>query len=252
MAAGEGALVSEQLARRAGLGIGDTLDVPTPTGPWPLEVVGLHADYGNPDGQVIVGGTALAARWPGLEERRFALRLDPAAAPGLAADLRAAFGLGAGAAIDQASLKTASMRVFERTFAVTAALDALTLAVAGVALFTSLLTLATMRLAQLAPVWAIGLPRRRLAAIETARTAGLAALTAVAALPLGLAVAWTLTAVVNVEAFGWRLPVLLFPRQWAATFGLALLTAFAAALLPALRLARIAPAELARSFSNER
>ncbi|MBP7242786.1 FtsX-like permease family protein [Amaricoccus sp.] len=252
VAAGEGVLVSEQFGRRGGLGLGDALDVPTPAGPWRLEVVGIYADYGNPEGQVMVGGAALAARWPGLETRRFALRLDPAAAAGLAADLRAAFGFGPEAAIDQAALKAASTRVFERTFAVTVALNALTLAVAGVALLTSLLTLSGLRLAQLAPVWAVGLTRRRLAALETAKTVGLAALTAVAALPLGLAVAWTLTAVVNVEAFGWRLPVLMFPRQWAAMFGLALVTAFAAALWPALRLARIAPADLMRSFSNER
>ena len=31
------------------------------------------------------------------------------------------------------------------------------------------------------------------------------------ALPLGLALAWVLLAVVNVEAFGWRLPMQVFP-----------------------------------------
>ena len=64
------------------------------------------------------------------------------------------------------------------------------------------------------------------------------ALTALAALPLGLALAWVLPAVVNVHAFGWRLPVLLFPGQWAMLFALALATAALAALWPALRLRR--------------
>ncbi len=250
--AGDGVLVSEQLARRARVGVGDMLDLPTPGGAWRLEVVGRFADYGNPEGQVAVGGAALAARWPGLEARRFALRAEPAAAAGLAAELRAEFGLGPEGAIDQAALKAGARRVFERTFAVTVALNALTLAVAGAALFASLLTLSGMRLAQLAPVWAIGLTRRRLAAIETGKTLALAALTAALALPLGLAVAWTLTAVVNVAAFGWRLPVLLFPLQWAALFALALATALVAALWPALRLARAEPADLVRSFSGER
>ena len=66
----------------------------------------------------------------------------------------------------------------------------------------------------MAPLWAIGVTRRRLAALELARALGLAALTALLALPLGLALAWVLTAVVNVRAFGWRLPVLLLPGQW--------------------------------------
>ncbi len=251
-ATGEAALVSEQLARRAGLAPGDPLALPTPAGPWETRVAGIYADYGNPEGQVMIADAALAARWPEADRRRFALRMDPGAAPGLVAALEAELGLGKGQAVEQAAIKAASLRVFERTFAVTAALNALTLAVAGAALLTSLLTLADLRLAQIAPLWAMGLTRRRLAAIEVGRALALAALTAVAALPVGLGVAWLLTAVVNVEAFGWRLPLQVFPGQWARLLGLALLTALLAALWPALRLRRSAPLDLIRSFSNER
>ena len=58
----------------------------------------------------------------------------------------------------------------------------------------------------------MGVTRRRLAAIEMGKTLALAGLTALLALPLGLAVAWVLTDVINVAAFGWRLPIFLFPR----------------------------------------
>ena len=61
--------------------------------------------------------------------------------------------------VDQAAIKALSLSVFERTFAVTTALNILTLAVAGFAILMSLLTLAAMRLPQLAPVWALGLTR---------------------------------------------------------------------------------------------
>ena len=80
----------------------------------------------------------------------------------------------------------------------------------------------------------------------------LAGLTAIAALPLGLAVAWVLTAVINVRAFGWRLPVLLFPERWLVLLVLALATAALSALWPAWRLARTAPLALLGTFSNER
>ena len=63
-------------------------------------------------------------------------------------------------------MKAESKRIFNRTFAVTAALNTFTLGVAGIALLTSLLTLSNSRLPQLAPLWAIGITRRRLAAIE--------------------------------------------------------------------------------------
>lgn len=251
VAAGDAVMVSEQLSRRAGLAPGDPLVLPTPAGPWATTVAGIYSDYGNTLGQTLAADEAVAARWPDSAPRRFALRVAPAAASALAADLRETFDLGA-AVTDQAGLKAASIRIFDRTFAVTLALDALTLGVAGAALFASLLTLADLRLAQVAPVWALGLTRRRLAAIETGRALALAALTALAALPLGLALAWILTAVVNVAAFGWRLPVAVFPGQWVRLFLLALAAAALAAAWPAWRLRRAAPLDLLRSFSNER
>src|SRR5208283_3830959 len=130
---------------------------------------------------------------------------------------------------DQAAIKRISTRIFEHTFAVTAALSTLTLVVS-----------------------ATGVPRRRLAQLEFLRILLLAVATAVISLPLGLALAWCLVAVVNVQAFGWRLPFYLFPGQWLEILALALLTAGIAAMAPTIRFARTTPAELARVFSNER
>ncbi|MDX5356848.1 MAG: FtsX-like permease family protein, partial [Rhodobacterales bacterium] len=164
----------------------------------------------------------------------------------------AGLGLPPSAIVDQAAIKAASLAVFERTFAVTAALNVLTLAVAGLAILLSLLTLAAMRLPQVAPVWALGLTRRRLAALDLLRAGILAALTGVLALPLGLALAWALLAVVNVEAFGWRLPMYLFPLDYLRLGLLAVIAAALAALWPAWRLSRMAPARLLGVFRHER
>ena len=158
----------------------------------------------------------------------------------------------AAAAADQATVKAESLRIFNRTFAVTAALNTFTLGVAGAALLSSLLTLSNARLPQLAPLWAIGLTRRRLAVIELLKTLAIAMMTALLALPLGLAVAWCLIAVVNVKAFGWRLPFHVFPDQLAALLGVALLASALAAVLPILKLIRMQPADLVKVFANER
>ena len=154
--------------------------------------------------------------------------------------------------MDQAALKTESKRIFNRTFAITSALNAFTLGVAGVALLTSLLTLSNSRLPQLAPLWALGLTRRRLATIELLKTMSVALITTLLALPLGLLVAWCLIAVVNVKAFGWRLPFHVFPLQLMELLGVAMAAALLASLIPVLKLARMQPMRLVKIFADER
>jgi putative ABC transport system permease protein len=249
---GDTAFVSEQLARRLKIAVGDHVTVPAPGGEWPLEIIGIYADYGNPKGQLTVNYAALSRHFPSIPQTRFGLRVEPPAIPALISAIREKFMLDDRSLANQATVKAESKRIFTRTFAVTAALNAFTLGVAGVALLTSLLTLANSRLPQLAPLWAIGVTRQRLAAVELLKTMSVALVTALLALPLGLLVAWCLLAVVNVKAFGWRLPFQVFPSQLAALVGVAMLAAFCAAALPVLRLARMQPANLIRIFANER
>jgi putative ABC transport system permease protein len=249
---GNAALVSEQLARRLHLSVGDRIEVPAPGGNWTLDVAGVYADYGNPKGQIAVNFAALTRRFPEIPLTRMGLRVAPPKIPALISALQEKFALDDRNVADQATMKADSTRVFNRTFAVTAALNAFTLGVAGVALLTSLLTLANSRLPQLAPLWAIGITRQQLAAIELLKTMAVALITTIFALPLGLLVAWCLLAVVNVKAFGWRLPFHVFPLQLLWLTGVAMAAAVAASALPVIRLARMQPASLIRIFANER
>ncbi len=242
MKRGEGALISEQLSRRLHVQPGAAISIPTAKGLWRTEALGVYPDYGNPKGQVRVNVDALTAHWPDVRRSSFSLRVEPARAAQLITDMQARFGHALSRITDQASLKALSVGIFEKTFAVTAALNALTLVVSGVALFASLLTLSDSRLAQLAPAWSAGVTRQRLAQLELLKILMLAGLTAVLAIPLGLVLAWCLVAIVNVEAFGWRLPLHLFPQQWALILALALLAAFFAAIVPVIRLSRTRPA----------
>ena len=249
IARGEGVLANEQLMRREKLALGDP--VPLDSGK-SLPLVGVFSDYGNPKGQVIVGVELFKALYPDASRLRYAVRIAHDEAPQLAAALRDRFGLPAENVLNQATVKAFSLRIFERTFAVTAALNVLTLGVAALAIFASLLTLSGMRLSQLAPAWAMGLSLRELALLEMLRSAALACFTMLAAVPAGLGLAWMLLAVINVEAFGWRLPMHLFPLDWLKLFVLALASAGLAALLPAVWLARRRPADLMKVFANER
>ena len=246
--AGQTILINEQLSRRAGLGLGDVVQLQDVR----FTVAGVYGDYGNPIGQALINEPTFQTLYPDIAPRRFGLRIAPEKVPEFATDLIENTAISASQIINQAEIKSLSLDIFERTFTVTTALNILTLAVAGFAILMSLLTLATMRIPQLAPVWAMGMTRAQLGKLELLRAVLLAVLTAVIAMPLGLALAWVLLAVVNVAAFGWELPMYLFPADYARLAVFALLAAMAAALWPARRLARTPPADLLKVFSNER
>ena len=245
---GRAILINEQLSRRAGLVLGAEITL----GGQVFTIAGVYGDYGNPIGQAIIAEEVFNALYPDAPARQFRLRLPPDRVPDLVAGMAAEIALPASQTMNQAAIKEMSMRIFDRTFTVTGALNVLTLAVAGFAILMSLLTLASMRVPQLAPAWAVGMTRTQLGRLELCRAVMLAVLTAVIALPLGLALAWVLLSVVNVAAFGWKLPMYVFPLDYLRLGGYAILAAVLAAAWPARRLARTPPSDLLKVFSNER
>lgn len=251
LAQGRGIMLSEQLARRLQLGLGDALQLPEPSAQT-MPVVGIYADYGNPKGHLLISADWLRQHWPQATLSNLGLTLASEHLPALKRALGQQFSLDDSRMVEQTTLKRWSAAVFERTFAATAALNSLTLGIAGVALFISLLSLGQSRLGQLAPLWALGVERRRLIWLTLGQTLMLSSCTVLLAIPLGLLLAWCLVAVVNVQAFGWRLPLYVFPGQLLQLAVLGVLTSFLASVWPLWQLARRQPSDLLRQFANER
>jgi len=247
VAKGEAVIVNEQLARRNNLWVSDEVDIAPGLN---LPIAAVVGDYGNPQGQVVMGELLFRKLYPNAVATSFGIRTTDTV--NLRKAIQADLEVPDSGIINQASIKSMSLEVFERTFAVTAALNILTLGVAGFAMLMSLLTLAGMRTPQLAPVWALGLTRTRLGVLELARALGLSLIVFICAVPLGLALAWALLNVVNVEAFGWQLPMFFFPADYAFLGGLAILATLIAAAWPAIQMVRKPPAALLKVFSNER
>ena len=244
---GKAVVVNEQFARRADLWVGSLVQVSRDL---ILPIAGVVGDYGNPKGQIIITERIFKDLYPNLYASNFGVRTKDAAQ--LRSQIVNTLGIKNNAIINQVGIKALSLEVFERTFVVTSALNVLTLGVAGFAILMSLLTLADLRVPQLAPVWALGLTRRRLAWLELLRAVLLAGIVFVCAIPMGLALAWILLTIINVEAFGWQLPMYLFPLKYVELGGYALIAAFLAAMRPAVRLMRTPPSTLLRVFASER
>ena len=106
---------------------------------------------------------------------------------------------------DQNSVKITSLEIFDKTFSITNSLSILTLVIAGLAVFSTLVTIGEARRSQLAPAWAMGITKFNLACHEFLRSLILAIVSIMFAIPLGVGISFILTKYVNVSAFGWEL-----------------------------------------------
>ncbi|EHJ91200.1 FtsX-like permease family protein [Vreelandella boliviensis] len=243
--------VNEQLATAENLAPGDRLTLSAPGANETLTIAAIYPDYGNPRGQVLMASPQLAARFNAPPSSMGLVLNDNANVDAMRAALRERFDLGSDALSDQAEIKRIATEIFERTFTITRALNVLTLAVAALALFASLLAQARNRRQQLAPLWALGVPRAQLAQLNLAQLGGAALVTGLLAVPLGIAITWGLVAIINVAAFGWRLPLYLFPWEMAITLATAVGVALLAAALPTLRFWRASPRALLAEEANQ-
>ena len=130
------------------------------------------------------------------------------------------------------AIREASIKIFDRTSAITQVLRAVTVVVAFVGVLSALMALQLERARELAVLRATGVTRVQvfLSVITQTSTMGLAA--GLLALPLGAFIGYVLVTIVNTRSFGWTLDFQLDPNIGAQAL-LVALAAAAAGLYPA-------------------
>ena len=246
-----GALViSEPLAWRLHLKVGDQLTLSTARGARAFPVAGIYREYGNDRGTAMLERAVYAAWWqddaltglglylaPGVSGARVTAALNAAAAGRQALLIRS-----------NADLRAYSMAIFERTFTITRVLYWLTAGVAALSLVSALVAWELERARELALLRALGLTPRGMALFIEAQTGFIGLVALLAALPAGVLTALMLIDVVNRRAFGWQIDLHVHPRAFVAAAGVALTAALAAGCYPAWKSAR---AELAHAIREE-
>jgi putative ABC transport system permease protein len=233
-------LISEPLAWRLQLQLGDTLPLSTAVGLRTFRVAGIYREYGNDRGNVLMSLAQYRSLWHDDQITAMGIYLEPAAQPSavIAGMRTAVHGRQALLIRSNADIRTVSMKIFERTFVITRVLYWLAAGVAAVGLVSSLLAWELERSHELAIVRSIGLTRAGVAALIEAQTGFMGLVALVAAIPAGLLTAIVLTDVINRRAFGWRIDLHLTATQFTDALLLALAAALLAGVYPALRTAR--------------
>jgi len=226
----DGVMVNEQLARRHRLEVGDALDIALAETTEKRTVVGIYADYGRPAGEILMAGSALPEAFNARFES-FSVNPGDLAMADIRERLAGIWESQVLTVRDNDSIRALASDVFSQTFLLTRAISLLTLLLAAVALLVMGWVFFTTRVwyFRLLGIWGLPAPvvRRQLRRLSVALTMAVT----IAALPLGIWLTWALVSRINPLAFGWSLPMDLYPLFWLELGLVAVLTGLVIATL---------------------
>lgn len=244
---GDVVIVSEPFAWHHRVTAGATLVLATPSGRRRVRVAGIYRDYGSERGVVAISARNFERWWQDDRVHGVGLYLVPGTdSARLAETMQRRFADSGLTVWSNRTVKDTSLRVFDRTFAIT---HALTFAAALIAALGVLNTLFALNLAhrrEHATLRAVGLRRALLRRHLYAQTLVIWGSACLFAIPLGGVIAWLLIDVINVRSFGWSMPYAIDPVRVAGPCLMALAAALAATLVPAEQAVRLQPARVLR------
>ena len=241
--AGElGVYISEPAAALHGWAVGAVLRLPIPgaaAGAVPVRVLGIWRDYARQFGAVVIDAADYQRLTGDTRLNDLAVWLAPgAAAPEVEAALRRLAGPELPLEIaSTATLRQMSLRIFDRSFAVTLYLQAVAIAVGLVGVAASLSAQVLARRKEFGLLAHLGLTRRQVVTLVGAEAAAWLLAGALIGVALGLLMALVLVQVVNPQSFHWTMPMSVPVARLAALAAAVLLAGVATALWSARRAA---------------
>jgi putative ABC transport system permease protein len=247
----EGAVVvSEPFANRMGLPRrGGNVTLYTDAGPQEFPVAGIYYDYASSQGTVTLALDQYRDLWKDDALTALALRLSPDAEISTVvarleerlAPLQQLF------VRPNQALRKEALVVFDRTFAITSALQLLATVVAFVGVLSALLSLQLDRQREIGVLRAIGLTARQLWAVVLLETGLMGSVAGLLAMPTGFVLSLILIYIINQRSFGWTLQMQAGPLPFVQALIIAVSAAFLAGIYPARRMGRMMTAEALRS-----
>jgi putative ABC transport system permease protein len=236
-------IISEPLALRHRLHVGDTFMMRTDRGDVAMPIVGVFYDYGTELGVVMQPIERYQQFFddPHLSSLGVYLPAD-ADSEAMVTTIRDQFPTTALMVRSNRTLRESSVAILDRTFAITNVLQLLATIVAFVGIFAALTAMQLERVREFGMLRAIGLDPRQLWQLVLSETGLMGLVAGLVALPVGTAMAWALIFVINRISFGWTLQFAFEPHIYLNALITAIVAALLAGIVPAWRIARIAPA----------
>ncbi|MFS1891982.1 ABC transporter permease [Vibrio lentus] len=243
---GELVAISEPTAVKLGLSLNSELrldSIPNKS----LIVGAIFHDYGSPNGEVLLAPnlwlesgftdlpTSLGIKVSGDQQQVYE-------------QLHQQLNLHPSQLYDKAQIKSLALDIFSQTFAITHALNGVTLMVAVIGLFCACFMLLDARKAAIARLYALGVSRKKLMPMVIGQIVVLVAFTLVIAIPLGAMVGYVLTDIVTLRAFGWSLN---YQWNWSDALSISFITIIVAVIATLIPLWRLVSKPVVSSLQSE-
>ena len=236
-------IISEPLALKRDLHVGDTFVLQTSTGDRRVPIAGIFYDYGTELGVVMVPLDRYARWYADDSFTSLGIYLEPGVDPeAFVSAVRERVPDMALLVRSNASLRETSVEVLDRTFAITNVLQLLATIVAFVGILAALTAMQLERMREFGMLRALGLDPRQLWQLILTETSLMGAVAGLVAVPVGTAMALALIYVINRISFGWTLQFAMQPEIYLQAGLTAIVAAVLAGIYPAWRIARVSPA----------
>jgi putative ABC transport system permease protein len=237
-------LVSESYAYRHALEPGASLSLAGRDGPREFPVAGIYRSYVAGQGAVLMSFEAFSRYWDDPGVRSVGLYLhdgidadDIIDAARVLSESRQAILLRS----DQ-DIREISLRIFDQTFIITDVLYWLALTVAVIGILGAMLAVQIERARELATLRALGMTTGQVGTMVISQTGFIGLLSGLAAVPLGIMMAWMLIRVINRRAFGWQLDIAVSTDILVVAVVVSVAAALLAGLYPAYLATKSQPA----------
>jgi putative ABC transport system permease protein len=242
---GNYAVVSEPFANKYSVHVGDVLHIPLAGAMRNFTVLGIYYDYSAESGYVVVDRRTLLKYLPDPGESSLAVYLKHGAnTNAVRAQIDEIIGGRAVLVFSNRTLRQAAIRVFDRTFQITYALEAVAVIVAILGIAGALLAMVIDRRRDFALLRFLGGAKQQIRAIILCEAGLLGLLATGIGLMLGIALSLILIFVINKQSFGWTIqfhwPVALVLSALGGIYGATVL----AGLYPARTAIRMEPIEI--------
>ncbi len=238
-------IVSEPFAYRHAIPpVGGSVTLQTDLGEHTFSVAGIYYDYTSDQGTVLMSDNIYHRYWQDRAISSMGVFLTPGAnADQVSAELGAALE-GTGLLVQaNAAVRQKALAIFDRTFAITAALRVLAVVVAFIGVVSALMALQLERRRELATLQALGLPPGSMWALSFLETGLMGLMAGVLSLPTGLLLAWALIDIINLRSFGWTIRMAVNPYVFVQALLVGVAAALLAAVYPGLQARRESIAE---------